>query len=128
MNELDNLIIYKSMINLINYSNGMLKKYPKIERNMIVRDIYNINYEIMKLIIKCYKETNKSKKYYFLNEIDINIKLYSVYIRLSYKNKYISSSNYGSWSRKLSNINNLEHQILQEILCNLNLLFHKFSL
>ena len=65
MNELDNLIIYKSMINLINYSNGMLKKYPKIERNMIVRDIYNINYEIMKLIIKCYKETNKSKKYYF---------------------------------------------------------------
>lgn len=100
MNELDNLIIYKSMINLINYSNGMLKKYPKIERNMIVRDIYNINYEM-------YKETNKSKKYYFLNEIDINIKLYSVYIRLSYKNKYISSSNYGSWSRKLNNINNL---------------------
>ena len=34
MNELDNLIIYKSMINLINYSNGMLKKYPKIERNI----------------------------------------------------------------------------------------------
>ena len=56
MNELDNLIIYKSMINLINYSNGMLKKYPKIERNMIVRDIYNINYEIMKLIIKLLKQ------------------------------------------------------------------------
>ena len=46
MNELDNLIICKSMINLINYSNDMLMKYPKIERNMIVRDIYNINYEI----------------------------------------------------------------------------------
>lgn len=35
-----------TLLKLTNYSNGMLKKYPKIERNMIVRDIYNINYEI----------------------------------------------------------------------------------
>lgn len=107
MNELNDLIIYKSMVNLIYYSNNLLKKYPKVERNMLVKNINDINYEIIRLIIKSYKEINKSKKFYYLNEIDINIKLYCVYIRISYKSKYISSNNYGAWSRKLNNISNL---------------------
>ena len=64
MNELDNLIIYKSMINLINYSNGMLKKYPKIERNMIVRDIYNINYGLNYFPKKEYKGITYKEGYY----------------------------------------------------------------
>ena len=109
MNKIEDLIIYKSMINLIYYSNNMLKKYPKIERNFLVMDIKNINNDIIKLIIKGFKEVNKSKKYYYLNEIDVNLKLLCVYVRLSYRNKYISSSNYGAWSRKITNIDNLLH-------------------
>lgn len=107
MKEIDKLVIYKSMNNLIYYSEIILKKYPKIERNMLVKDIREINFKIMELIIKCYKEVNKSKKYYYLNEIDVNLKLLYVCIRLSYRNKYINGNNYGSWSKKIVNVNNL---------------------
>lgn len=107
MKNINSLIIYKSMINLIYYSESLLKKYPKIERNMLVNDIRSINYEIIKLIIRGYKEINKSKKYYYLNEIDVNLKLYMVYIRISYKSRYINSRNYGSWSRMITNVSNL---------------------
>lgn len=107
MNEIENLLIYKSCFNLIYYAEMILKKYPKIERNMLVKDIREINIKIMELIIKCYKEINKSKKYYYLNEIDVNLKLLKVLIRLSYKNKYINSNNYSAWSKKITNVNNL---------------------
>lgn len=107
MSELENIVIYKSMNNLIYYSEMILKKYPKIERNLLIKDIRNINFRIMELIIKSYKEINKSKKYYYLNEIDVNLKLLKVYVRLSYKKKYINGKNYASWSKKITNINNL---------------------
>ena len=107
MNELEKLIIYKSCINLIYYSNLILKKYPKIERNMLVKDIRETNNKIIELIIKSYKEINKNKKYYYLNEIDVNLKLLKVFIRISYKNKSINSNNYSTWCNKITNVNNL---------------------
>ena len=107
MNEIENLIIYKSCFNLIYYSEMILKKFPKIERNLLIKDIRDTNKKIMELIIKSYKEINKNKKYYYLNEIDINLKLLKVLVRLSYKNKYINSNNYSAWCNKITNINNL---------------------
>ena len=107
MNDIEKLIIYKSHFNLIYYTENILKKYPKTERNLLIKDIRDINFEIMELIIKCYKEINKNKKYYYLNEIDIKLKLLKVYVRLSYKQKYIKNTNYNAWSKKITNINNL---------------------
>ena len=43
----------------------------------------------------------------FLNELDVYLKTLKVLIRVSYKNKYISSKNYSAWVKKITNINNL---------------------
>ena len=107
MKEIERLLIYKACFDLIYYAEMILAKFPKLERNLLLKDIRNTNFDIMKLILKAYKEINKNKKLYYLNEIDVNLKLLKVYVRISYKKKYISSKNYGAWSRKLTNVNNL---------------------
>jgi len=107
MNDVEQLLIYKSNFNLIYYAEMILQKYPKIERTMLVKDIRETNIKIMELIIKVHKEINKNKKFYYLNEIDINLKLLKFFIRLSFKKKYITSRNYNAWSRKLTNVHNL---------------------
>lgn len=115
MKDLEMLVIYKSSFDMIYYAEMLLSKYPKLERNLLVKDIRNVNFEIMRLIIKAYKEVSKSKKSYYLNEIDINLKMLKVYVRLSFKKKYISSKNYGSWSRKITNINNILFKWLSNV-------------
>ena len=54
--------------------------------------------------IKSYKVQDKLK---YLDEFDINLSLLKVFIRLSYKYKYISSQNYSSWSNIVTNICNM---------------------
>ena len=90
MRELENLVIYKANFDMIYYSEMLLAKFPKLERNLLVKDIRNINLDNMRLIIKAYKEVSKSKKHYYLNELDVNLKLLKVMVRLSFKKKYIS--------------------------------------
>ena len=115
MENIEKLLIYKSCLNLIYYSDMILKKFPKAERNLLLKDIRTTNNKIIELIIKTYKEINKSKKYYYLNEIDVNLKLLKVFVRLSYKNKYISSNNYSAWSRKITNVSNLTFKWMSNV-------------
>ena len=42
-----------------------------------------------------------------LNNLDTDLKMLKVLIRLSYKNKYINKRNYAVWSKKIFNISNL---------------------
>ena len=46
-------------------------------------------------------------KQYKLNELDVNLCLLKVHIRLSYKYKYISLQNYNSWCNLLTDICNM---------------------
>lgn len=73
----------------------------------LVSTIKNNTYEGMKKIILAQKEYNKSKRIIILNELDTDLKMLKVLIRISYKSKYISSKNYSSWSKKIFNIGNL---------------------
>lgn len=115
MIETENLLIYKSCFNLIYYSEMILEKFPKLERNMLVKDIREECFDIMRTIIKTHKEIARTKKIYYLNEIDIKLKLLKVFVRLSYKKKYITSKNYGAWSRKITAINNLVFKWLSNV-------------
>ena len=96
MNGVEDLIIYKQYMELIYYTEMILVKYPKCER-----------FEGMKYIILAYKEFKKEDKSNYLNKLDVNLKMLKVFIRISYKQKYISVKNYASWSKKLANIGNL---------------------
>jgi len=107
MNDLEELIIYKQYLEMIYYTENIIKKYPKNERLSLVTEIKNTTYSGMKNIILGQKEYNKSKRIIILNELDTDLKMLKVLIRISYKNKYISSKNYSAWSKKITNISNL---------------------
>lgn len=106
-NQNNNLAIYQKYMELIYYTNDLVKKYPKSETFALVKEIKNSMYSGMRLLmyaIKTYKVQDKLK---YLNELDINLSLFKVFIRLSYKYKYISKQNYNSWSEIITNICNM---------------------
>lgn len=107
MNDLEGLMIYKQYIELIYYTKNIVKKYPKNEKLSLVSNIKNTTYSGIKKIIISNKEFNKSKRLVTLNELDNDLKMLKVLIRISYKNKYINSKNYSAWSKKITNISNL---------------------
>lgn len=107
MTELENLQIYQKYLDLIYYSNMILKKFPKSERYAIASDIKNCVYEGMEKIIYCYKAYDKSEKLIYLNQVDVKLKMLKVLIRVCYRSKYINGQNYEAWCRKILNISNL---------------------
>ena len=105
--ELEKLMIYKQYIQLIYYTENILKKYPKFERYGIVTHIRNNTYEGMKYIILCYKENDKKYKLSYLRKLDADLKMLCILIRISKMNKYISNNNFIAWIKKITNITNL---------------------
>jgi hypothetical protein len=106
-NQNNNLAIYQKYMELIYYTNDLVKKFPKSETFALVKEIKTTMYSGMRLLmyaIKTYKVQDKLK---YLNELDINLSLFKVFIRLSYKYKYISSNNYTSWSNIITSICNM---------------------
>ena len=107
MNGVEDLIIYKQYLELIYYMEKILMKYPKCERFALVTNIKNNTYAGMKYIILAYKAFKRDEKFNYLNKLDVNLKMLKVFIRISYKQKYINVKNYAAWSRKIANIGNL---------------------
>lgn len=54
--------------------------------------------------IKTYPATDKLK---YLRELDINLSLLKIHIRISYKYRYISPKNYEAWNTIISNVCNM---------------------
>ena len=98
----EKLYIYNNYLDLVYYSYNILKKFPKYEKEVLCKQIRNVLLEMYKNILFSYNESNILKKIQFLKDLDINIKILELYIRISYKEKYISSNNYSAWSRKIS--------------------------
>ena len=107
MNELEGLMIYKQYLGMIYYTENITLKYQKSEKGAMVDEIKRITYNGMRKIILANKEFNKNKRIIILNEIDVELKMLKVMIRVSYKKKYINSKNYSAWSKKIYNIGNL---------------------
>ena len=102
-----NLKIYQKYLELIYYTNDLIRKYPKAERFALVQEIKNSLYVGLRNLmyaIKCY---NKQEKLRYLNEFDTNLNLLKVHTRLSYKYKYISIQNYQNWSNLITDICNM---------------------
>lgn len=107
MSSVEELLIYKANFNLIYYTEMIVKKFPKVENNFLVKDIRGICFDNQRLVIKTYKEVNRTKKIYYLNEIDCNLKMLKVMVRVAYKKRYISPKYYGAWAKIITNVNNL---------------------
>lgn len=102
-----NLLIYQKYLELIYYSNDIVKKYPKSETFCLVKEIKSSLYNGFRLLMYSIKTYNKQEKLKYLNEFDIILDIIKVYIRLSYKYKYISMQNYQTWSILITDICNM---------------------
>ena len=107
MDDLESLVIYKQYVELVYYTITILLKYPKSERFSLAQDIKNVTYDGLKDIIYAQKEFDKKKRLAYLNKLDANLKIIKVLVRVSHKKKYINSNNYRAWSKKITNISNL---------------------
>lgn len=107
MNNKGNLIIYQKYLELIYYTNDLVRKFPKSERFSLVTEIKNSLYSGLSCIMYGIKLYNKQEKLKKLNELDIQLNILKVHCRLSYKYQYISMQNYQTWSEHITNICNL---------------------
>ena len=107
MEELEKLIIYKQYVEMIYYMLNIVLKFPEKENLSLVQDIKQVTYEGLKNIIYAQKEYNKKTRLAYLNQLDANLKILKVFIRVSHKKKYINSKNYLAWSKKIANLSNL---------------------
>lgn len=106
-NKTNNLQIYQKYLELIYYSNDVLKKYPKKENFTIVTEIKKTLYVGLRNLMYAIKSYNKQNKLNNLNEFDINLTLLKVQVRLSYKYQYITTKNYETWCKLITDICNM---------------------
>lgn len=107
LNDNHKLTIYQKYLDLIYYSNDIVRKFPKCENFSLVKEIKNTLYLGLRNILFAIKSFNKNEKLKYLNEFDVNLNLLKVHIRLSYKYKYISLQNYQTWSTLITDICNM---------------------
>ena len=103
----NNLLIYQKYLELIYYTNDLVRKYPKSEKFALVQEIKQALYCGLRCLMYAIKSYNKNDKLKYLNELDITLNLLKVHLRLSYKYKYISMQNYTTWSEKITDICNM---------------------
>ena len=100
----DDTIIYQKYLDLIYYTNDLIRKYPKAERFTLVEEIKSTMYTGLKCLVYGLKLYQKPEKLKHLNELDANLKLLQVHMRISFKYKYISMQNYSTWSEKVTEV------------------------
>lgn len=106
-NKENSLKIYQKYLELIYYSNDIVRKYPKSENFALVNEIKNSLYIGLRNLMYAIKNYRKQDKLQYLNEFDINLNLLKVHVRLSYKYKYITMQNYQTWSNLITDICNM---------------------
>ncbi len=105
--QTNNLAIYQKYMELIYYTNDLVKKFPKSETFALVKEIKTTMYAGMRVLIYAIKAYRLQDKLKHLNEFDVNLSLFKVFIRLSYKYQYISNKNYSFWSSLVTDICNM---------------------
>ena len=83
------------------------KKFPKAETFCLAKEIKEVVYQGLKQIIYAIKINIKRDKIKYLFELDILLGVLKVYIRQSYKYKYISQQNYTTWSALTTELGNM---------------------
>lgn len=106
-NDKDTLLIYQKYLDLIYYTNNLCIKYPKSEKLALASETKQSMYSGLRNMMYAFKEFNKKNKLQYLNNLDVELNLQKVFIRLAYKYQYISKQNYETWSTKITNICNM---------------------
>lgn len=102
-----NLTIYQKYMDLIYYSNDLVRKFPKSERFALVNEIKNTLYGGLHVLIFAVKTFNITEKLSYLKKLDVYLYLLKIHIRLAFRYKYISVQNYTTWSTQINDICNM---------------------
>lgn len=102
-----NLLIYQKYMELIYYSNDVVRKYPKAERFALVEEIKKSLYSGLRMLMHAIKSYSIPDKLKYLKELDVNLSLLKIHVRLSFKYQYISNKNYATWSNLITDICNM---------------------
>lgn len=103
----ETLVIYQKYLDLIYYTNNLCIKYPKSEKHALVSETKQAMYSGLRNMLYAFKEFNKKNKLNYLNNLDVELNLQKVFIRLAFKYQYISKQNYETWSTKITDICNM---------------------
>ena len=98
------LVIYQKYVDLIEYSYKLLVKYPQYEKYALVSEIRRTMYNSLRYILYANKISDKYSRISILGKLDAEISMMSFFVRFSYKNKYINTNNYYTWSKKIEEI------------------------
>ena len=101
------LDIIKKYLDLIYYTNTICVKYPKNEKFSLVADTKKSLYEGLRNLLYAKKEFYPKNKLNYLNNLDVELNLQKVFIRLAFKYKYISLKNYETWSSLVTEVCNM---------------------
>lgn len=104
--KIEELKVFQDSEFLLKYIYMITQKYPKYEKNALVSDIKRQSFDITKNIVYAQKVENLENKINYLSIVDADLKTLLVLVRISYKNKYINSQNYSSWSKIIARIDN----------------------
>ena len=108
MEKINNgLVIYQRYLELVYYTNDLVRKYPKCENFALVAEIKRSLYDGLRSLMYAIKSYNKQEKLKNLGELDVNLDLLKVQSRLSYKYKYISLQNYETLCKHLTDVCNM---------------------
>lgn len=108
MNTKENpLIMYQKYLELIYYTNDIIRKYPKSEKFVLAQETKQALYSGLRCILFAQKEFSKVNKLKHLNDLDVHLNLQKIHIRIAYKYKYINIDNYSTWSTKITDICNM---------------------
>ena len=103
----ENLMIYQKYLDLIYYTNNLCIRYPKSEKLALASETKQSMYLGLRHLLYAYKEFNKRNKLNYLNDLDVELNLQKVFVRLAYKYQYISKQNYETWCSKITDICNM---------------------
>lgn len=108
MNKVNtSLIIYQKYLELVFYTNDLVRKFPKCENFALSAEIKSSLYDGLRALMYAVKSYSKQDKLKYLGELDINLDLLKIHSRISYKYKYISLQNYETWCKHLTDICNM---------------------
>lgn len=97
----NDLPIFMKYMDLIEYMENIINKYPKSERFGLIKQIKESTYDGFKYLMYGIKMYDKNSKIKYLTDLSVELAMQKVDIRLSYKNKYISIKNYEAWCKKI---------------------------
>lgn len=92
-NSKGKLAIYQKYMELIYYTNDLIRKYPKSETFALVKEIKLSLYFGLKSLMSSFEESNKTEKSNLFDDFYDNLKILKSLYNILYQSEYITLSN-----------------------------------